>query len=119
VLLIDDEDIVRNVVTRMLSKLGYGCDAAPDGAAGLEMLTSRRNRYLCVILDMAMPGMDGAKVLRSMREISPMTKVVVMSGYDEREVVERLGQLTPDGVLQKPFRIETLQEALEKALKSD
>jgi two-component system cell cycle sensor histidine kinase/response regulator CckA len=116
ILLVDDEEIVRSVVGRMLQKLGYAWETASDGAAALEMLSQDHGRFNCVILDMAMPGMDGAKVLAAFRGIAPGAKVVVMSGYNEREVVARLGDLRPESVLQKPFRIEALERALVSAL---
>jgi len=116
ILVVDDEEIVRSVVGRMLQKLGYAWETASDGAAALEMLSRDHGRFDCVILDMAMPGMDGAKVLAAFRDIAPGAKVIVMSGYNEREVVARLGDLRPESVLQKPFRIEALERALVSAL---
>jgi PAS domain S-box-containing protein len=116
ILLVDDEEIVRSVVTRMLQKLGYTWETASDGASALDILANRRHEFSCVILDMAMPGMDGARVLKAFWEIAPGARVIVMSGYNEREVVSRLGDLKPESVLQKPFRIEALQRALESAL---
>lgn len=116
ILLVDDEEIVRSVITRMLQKMGYSWETAEDGSSALDMVARNRGGFCCVILDMAMPGMDGAKVLRTFREIAPGVKVIVMSGYDEREVLSRLGDLRPESVLQKPFRIEALQKALDSAL---
>jgi two-component system, cell cycle sensor histidine kinase and response regulator CckA len=116
ILVIDDEDIVRNVVVRMLQKLGFTVDAAADGTSGLAMFQAGSPAYSCVLLDLAMPGMDGSEVLKAIRALSPTVKILVSSGYNESEVLERLGECPPDGVIQKPFRIERLESAIRESV---
>ena len=114
VLVIDDEEIVRSVLLRMLEKLGYDAVAAGSGAEGLDLLSREPDRFGHVLLDLVMPGMDGAEVLKLMRASAPAVRILISSGYNESEITDRLGGVTPDGVILKPFRIDALEGALSE-----
>ena len=110
VLIIDDEDLVRDVVARMIEDLGYTAMTARDGRSGLDMVAG--NPVDAVLVDMTMPGMTGADVITSLRATNPQLPVVLCSGYDRA----RAGQVTADAYLPKPFRIEALERTLAKLL---
>lgn len=110
VLVIDDEDIVRDVVARMVEDLGYAAVTAADGAAGLALLD--REEIHAVLVDLTMPQMSGADVVAALRERRPSLPVVVCSGYDR----EGRGRIQADAYLPKPFRIDTLERTLAKLL---
>lgn len=110
VLVIDDEELVRDVVTRMVEDLGYTAVAAHDGTRGLELAASRP--FDAAIVDLTLPGMHGADVIRELRARYGKLRIVLCSGYDR----DRQGPVDADVYLPKPFRIEALERALAKAL---
>jgi two-component system cell cycle sensor histidine kinase/response regulator CckA len=110
VLIIDDEDLVRDVVARMIEDLGYSAVAARDGETGLDLIEQRM--VDAVLVDMTMPGMTGADVINTLRARYPGLPVVLCSGYDRA----RTGGVSADAYLPKPFRIEALERTLAKLL---
>jgi len=110
VLIIDDEDLVRDVVARMIEDLGYSAVTARDGASGLALIDAQP--VDAVLVDMTMPGMNGAEVISSLRVRRPGLPVVLCSGYDRA----RAGTPEADAYLPKPFRIEALERTLAKLL---
>ncbi len=109
VLIIDDEDLVRDVVARMIEDLGYNAITARDGRTGIEMAA---NGVDAVLVDMTMPGMTGADVIRSLRASHPTLPIVLCSGYDR----SKAGPVPADAYLPKPFRIEEIERTLAKLL---
>jgi two-component system, cell cycle sensor histidine kinase and response regulator CckA len=110
VLVIDDEDLVREVVARMIEDLGYAALTAPDGPTGIEMLD--REPIDAVIVDLTMPRMNGVDVIAAMRAKQPDLRIVLCTGFDR----ERRGPVKADAYLPKPFRIDALQQTLAKLL---
>lgn len=110
VLVIDDEDLVRDVLARMIEDLGYAALTASDGAAGLALLDGQEVH--AVLVDLAMPQMNGAEVVAALRERQPSLPVVVCSGYDRHG----RGPVQADAYLPKPFRIDALERTLAKLL---
>lgn len=115
VLLIDDDEDLRSVVSSALEALGYDVKAVEDGRAGLNELRSRSPDVL--VVDFAMPGMNGAEVARQAREISPKLPIVIASGYADTDAIERA--VGKDAILlRKPFRVDELLEAVAEAAQS-
>jgi CheY-like chemotaxis protein len=110
VLIIDDEDLVRDVVARMIEDLGYAAVTARDGVTGLDMI--ERGPVDAVLVDMTMPVMSGDEVIAALRKRHPNLPVVLCSGYDRAS----RGPVTADAYLPKPFRIEVLERTLAKLL---
>lgn len=110
VLVIDDEDLVRDVVARMVEELGYAAVTAADGRAGLDMLD--RHPVDAVLVDLTMPHMSGADVVAALRERRPNLPLIVCSGYDR----DGRGPVEADAFLPKPFRMDSLQRTLAKLL---
>jgi PAS domain S-box-containing protein len=116
VLVIDDQDDVREVVVAQLEELGHRAVAAPDGRLGLDLLTAvgANNPIDLLLVDYAMPGLSGPEVARAARQARPHVPIVLMTGYaDTRSLAE---PPPPDVVLlKKPFKMQQLAEALEAA----
>lgn len=110
VLVIDDEDLVRDVLARMIEDLGYAALTAADGASGLALVDGQE--VDAVLVDLTMPRMNGADVVAALRERRPNLPVVVCSGYDR----EGRGAIQADAYLPKPFRIDALERTLAKLL---
>jgi two-component system cell cycle sensor histidine kinase/response regulator CckA len=117
ILLAEDEEGVREVVGRMLERLGFRVLSAEDGVAALEELERSDHTITAVLLDVSMPRLGGSETLRLIRERRPDLPVVLMSGYTEQEVASKLLDDSPGavGFLQKPFLPEDLASVLRHA----
>jgi two-component system cell cycle sensor histidine kinase/response regulator CckA len=114
VLVVEDEEGVREVVGRMLERLGFDVISAEDGIAALDLLERHNGSLSAVLLDLSMPRMGGQETLNQLRERRPDLPVVLMSGYTEQEVASKLldGSTGAVGFLQKPFLPEDLTTVL-------
>ncbi len=112
VLVIDDEDLVRDVVARMIEDLGYTAVTAPDGQTGLDLIANQS--IDAVLVDLTMPRMSGADVVAALRISRPTLPVILCTGFDR----DRRGPVSADAFLPKPFRIEALEQMLAKVLGS-
>jgi PAS domain S-box-containing protein len=120
VLVVEDEDGVREVVGRMLERLGFQVITADDGLAALERLDDHDGAVSAVLLDLSMPRMGGFETLQHIRERKPDLPVILMSGYTEQEVASKLldGTSGAVGFLQKPFLPEDLTSVLRQVSKT-
>jgi len=109
VLIIDDEDLVRDVVTRMVEDLGYATVTATDGPAGLVIADCLP--VDAVLVDLTMPRMTGAEVVIALRERRPNLPIILCSAFDR----EARG-CPANAYLPKPFQIDALKQALAKLL---
>jgi signal transduction histidine kinase/CheY-like chemotaxis protein len=103
VLVVDDEPAVRAVACQILEGAGITVLSAADGYAALRLFQARTTEIRTVLLDLTMPGMDGAEVFQRLIEIDPSVKVILCSGYDEQDVSGKFGPAFPAGFLRKPF----------------
>ncbi len=113
VLVIDDDNDLRHVLIDALEALGYRAEQAADGPSGLAAI--ERVRPDLVVLDFAMPGMNGAEVARAAWERWPELPIVFASGYSDTAAIERVAGAGAT-LVRKPFRIEELQNVLTGAL---
>jgi len=112
ILVVDDDQMVREVATAMLEKLDYRAIACADGPAAIAALTRADSDVDAVILDLVMAGMDGVTTLRRMRDNDVVIKVLVSSGLGS-ELHNVPKELDVDGILEKPYTIATLRDALD------
>ncbi len=120
ILLMDDEPVVRQVVSRMLTTLGYEVQATAEGSAAVALFRDSLaggRPFDAVILDLTVPGgMGGAEAIRHLRAIDPDVKVVVSSGYSSDPVMSNYQDYGFDGVIAKPFQANSLSLVLRQAL---
>jgi PAS domain S-box-containing protein len=116
VLVIDDEEWVRDVAGEMLDRLGFKSLFSSDGQQGIDLFRRHEDEICCVILDLTMQGLDGEQTFRELRRIKSDVRVIISSGYSEQEVIDRFSGKGLAGFLQKPYRLEDLQEKLSAAL---
>ena len=115
-LLIDDEEVVRDMVGEVLEQEGVEVLRAEDGARGVALFREQRKRIGLVLLDLSMPGLSGEETFRRLREIDPSVPVILSSGYDHDEARGRFGEGTPAGFIQKPYRPEQLMAEIGRCL---
>ncbi len=116
-LLVDDEPQVRTVGEEMAKLLGFEVLAAADGPQGIEIFR-RHDEIALVVLDLAMPQMNGAEAYLEMRRIRSDVPVLLATGYDEQETMERLADRGFAGFIQKPYRLSVLRRKLRDALEA-
>lgn len=116
VLVIDDEEVVRNVTKRMLARIGYSPLLAEDGPAGVDIYRQNQSDVVCVLLDMTMPKMSGEETLHRLRNINPEVRVLLMSGYSEQEASTRFNGKRVNAFMQKPYTPQDLQEKIQEVL---
>lgn len=116
VLIVDDEENIREVTEATLKQFGYTSLAAADGSDALAIYKERRNRIGAVITDIAMPNMDGPTLVRSLRELDPKIKIIAMSGLLNEEQAAELKELGVRDFLLKPFTAETLLKTISAVI---
>ncbi len=120
ILVMDDDESVRDVVGRMLDHLGYTAETARDGAEAIEMYKKAMESsapFRCVIMDLTIPGgMGGKETMERLLEIDPGVKAIVSSGYSSDPVMSHFREFGFGGVVAKPFRIQKLGKTLRNVL---
>lgn len=112
VLVVDDEETVRAVTDKLLTRLGMKVLTAKDGKEGLDTFRQHADDIDLVLLDLTMPFLNGDEVFREIRRLDPDARVILMSGYDEQEATTRFASADLSGFLQKPFAAGDLTEKL-------
>ncbi len=112
ILVCDDDDSVRAIVARTLEEAGYAVEAVGDGRTAVAAV--RNSRPDLLVVDFAMPVMNGAEVARQVGRLSKPPAILVITGYADSEALKSVG----DGImiLRKPFEGEALLEAVATAL---
>jgi PAS domain S-box-containing protein len=120
VLIMDDEEMVREVLGRMLSRLGYEVDFASDGSQAIEKFVGARadrRPFAAVILDLTIPGgMGGEETLENLLRIDPQIKAIVSSGYSDNQVMANFQKYGFREVIAKPYRLGELSKILQRVI---
>ena len=114
--MIEDDDTVRSFVHRALEAQGYRIITATDGEEGLRIFRQHQEQIDLLLSDMVMPKMGGAELAEIIQQESPGMKVLFMSGYTERTVLQQ-GNLT-NGInfIPKPVTVQSLTRAVRSAV---
>ena len=117
VLVVDDEELYRRAIERILRRVGYDVLMAPDAAEALHLISARPVDL--VLCDIQMPGINGLELVRQIHEVQPDLPCIVMTGYNTPENSIEALQAGAFWYLEKPFEQDRLEEAeplLERAL---
>ena len=115
VLVIDDEQGIRNLLDTLLRLKGYDVVLAASGRKGLELF--RRERPDVVVLDLNMPEMGGVAVLQQIRTLKPDQQVIVLTGAATPETERQVHALGVNEFVEKEFSLHRLGDALKRLLK--
>ncbi|MBU0552023.1 response regulator [Myxococcota bacterium] len=115
-LIIDDEPVVRTVLSKALRPLGFEIHVARDGFEGLALFEQLKDQLSLVISDLTMPGLNGIEVFKRVHAQRPALPVILSSGYDREEALAGLRDGGPACYLQKPYTRSTLLRAVREAL---
>ena len=114
ILVVEDEEIVRNMVKTMIEELGYTVIMANNGAEGVKIYQERYSKIDGVLLDMQMPDMGGEETFIKMKEINPHVRVLLSTGYGCNEAAQQIIDLGVKDLLSKPYQVDILSEKLNK-----
>jgi PAS domain S-box-containing protein len=116
ILLVDDEETILNLGRRMLQRAGFDVVVACDGREAVEKFAAEKDAIDLVILDLTMPDLDGEACFRELRQLKPAVRVILSSGYNEQDVVNRFAGKGLAGFVQKPYTTEELLSKIREAL---
>ncbi len=116
ILVVDDEEVIRNLATDMLEMLGYDVMTAVDGLRAVEDYAESLAEIDLAIIDMIMPNMGGRDCFRKLRELRPDLRAVLSTGYGRDGAAQEILDEGMVGFVQKPYRIEQLSEVVSRAL---
>lgn len=116
ILLVDDEELVRDLGARILSKAGYKVIAASDGKKALELFQANTNEISLVILDLIMPQLGGKQCLDRLLAISPAVKVIIASGHLPSDTTREALASSTRGFVDKPYDMRQLLEVVRSVL---
>jgi CheY-like chemotaxis protein len=120
ILIMDDEEIIREVAGEMLKHFGYEVEFAKDGAEALEKYANAMKSgtsFDAVIMDLTIPGgMGGKEAVKKLIEIDPDVKAIVSSGYSSDPVITNFRQHGFVGIITKPYQVSELNEQVKNVL---
>jgi PAS domain S-box-containing protein len=116
ILLVDDEEVITEVTSRLLSELGYTILTAGSGEQAVEIYRQRQTGIQLVILDMIMPGMSGGETFDQLRAVNPSIRVILSSGYSIDGKAQAIMKKGVRVFLQKPYRLHDLASKIREAL---
>ncbi len=115
VLVVDDEELVRKFVERVLREAGYQTTVASDGAGALELASTLETLDL-LVTDLMMPEMTGDELARRIRASSPGVKVLYITGFSDRLFKEKVTLWADEAFLDKPCSVKGLLQAVSLLL---
>ena len=116
IMLVEDEDGVRNIAATLLRSRGYDVMEAADGEEALDMIIENQGQIDLLISDVILPGIDGPSLLKQAREYLGDARVMFISGYSEGDLTRTLDEDVEISFLPKPFRMEKLAERVKEEL---
>ncbi len=114
VLVVDDEESIRDLLSQTLALADYDVDVASDGLDALDRM--RMGRYSLLITDLKMPGLDGLTMIGAARQLNAQLPVVVITGFSTEDSAIEAANLGVSGYLTKPFEVPKVLEVAARAL---
>jgi DNA-binding NtrC family response regulator len=114
-LVIDDEEDIREMLSFVLSRDGFAVTLADSGQAAIDLVQGGRS-FDVAITDMKMPGMDGMETLAALKKVDPTIEVIVVTGYASEQTAAECIKLGAYGYLRKPFELDDLRALIDRAL---
>lgn len=110
ILVIDDDNVVREAITDILEIIDVDVICAANGPEGIETFTKNLNIVAGIIIDRRMPSMDGMEAIQILREVRPNVPIIMSSGYADEELLQKqnLNLEKPNAYLCKPYEIDDL-----------
>lgn len=123
ILIMDDEETVRNIASRILSRFGFEVEVAEDGAKAIRLYQNARENkkpFDAVLIDLTIPGgMGGKETIKSLLKFDPSVKAIVSSGYSNDPIMSEYKKYGFKGVLAKPYRFDSLGRVISEIIESE
>ncbi|MCB1692989.1 MAG: response regulator [Pseudomonadales bacterium] len=116
ILVVDDEEILRNLSSEMLAELGYTVTTVADGVEAVRYFERNASQVDLAIIDMIMPNMGGTECMAALRRIDPGIRAVMSTGFARDEVAKRIEDANVVGFLQKPYGMRELSQVVAEAM---
>ena len=116
ILVVDDEDYHRELMQKLLAKLGYAVDAVESAEDAFSFLETQT--YPLIITDLIMLEMDGVEFCRKIRETNNKSVILALTGHTELYNIDKLKEAGFDGHLAKPFKIDVLRQAIQDGIEA-
>jgi CheY-like chemotaxis protein len=116
VLIIDDEELIRDLARDVLEMHGFHILSAENGVDGVAVYKENKDNIACIILDLMMPRMSGRETYQQLKEIDKNAKIILSTGHGRGEMAQEIIALGVQGVIQKPYRIEELLRLVQKMM---
>ncbi|MDX8413322.1 MAG: response regulator [Mariprofundales bacterium] len=116
ILIVDDEETIRETAASMIEEMGFHIVTACDGLDGVERYRQHQQEIVAILLDMTMPNLDGAGCFLALKKINPQVKVILSSGYNEQDSTKNFDSQALAGFIQKPYWPDALENILRKVL---
>jgi DNA-binding response OmpR family regulator len=114
ILLVDDEEMLRQTLAVMIANMGFEVTQAADGREGLKMF--KEGTFDLVITDLVMPNKEGLELIVAIRRLQPAAKIIAISGgfrVDSLDMIAKASAVGADEVLYKPFSVDELKKAIQ------
>ncbi len=118
ILMVDDEQSLRDVAEYALSRLGYKVMLASDGETALQLYRERKDEISLIVLDLIMPGMGGKRCLEQLLQTDPRARIIVVSGYTDEEPPGGFLGLGAREFVTKPYDMKDLTKLIRNVLES-
>jgi YesN/AraC family two-component response regulator len=115
ILIVDDEDILRNLIVRFMKKEGYEPIEASEGKSAIELYKITNPQV--VLSDVRMPGMDGISLLRQVKKIDPQAIFILMTGYGDEETVLEALRAGATNFFKKPFNFKEVSDVINSVIR--
>lgn len=112
VLVVDDENTVRSVLSEIITSFGYGCVTAADGYEALQLVQEKE--FGLILSDIRMPKMDGFDLMKEVREIRPDTPFIIITGYTNDYTSDSIFEAGASELIKKPFKISEIKYKLSR-----
>lgn len=118
ILVVEDEEMLRQACSDVLEAFGYRVLLAANGEEAVQVVREEGEQIDCVILDLTMPGMNGATTYAQMRTLKPDLRVIVTSGHDVEDALQQFPTGSVFEYIQKPYSMYELHNRLQELLAS-
>ena len=119
ILLVDDEEVIRELGKDVLARFGYTVLMASDGETALKIYREKKEEINLVILDIIMPGMGGRKCLEELLKMNPKSRIIIASGYSINGPAKEVLKAGAKGFISKPYDMRGMLQTVRKILDKD
>jgi two-component system cell cycle sensor histidine kinase/response regulator CckA len=116
VLIIDDEELIRNLARDVLEMNDFHVLCAENGIDGIALYKKNKEHIACIILDLTMPRMSGRETYQQLKQIDKNAKIILSTGHGRDKMAQEIIALGVHGVIQKPYRIEDLLRLVQTTM---